>query len=256
MKAYYEKFQEESKDIRVYRNIPHVFPAHFHNNIEIFIVRKGKYSITSNNNEYSITDGCICIFDSYDIHSYNKQLDSQVDDCVLIIPNSFISPTISNKGTLLNPIIKNKDLCESVLCLIDQYLTENQSNQVKTSVVNLILTLIYEQVVYSNNNHKDETITLRKILSYIYDNFTSDITLKSLSLKLGYTPEHISRVFHKYIKMSIPLYVNMLRIEYVEKLKKQTNEKLSTYILESGFSSLQTYYRCKKAITNKIKATV
>ncbi len=246
MRAFYEKIQEESITIKKYRNTLHVFPPHFHNNVEIFIVKRGRYKVSRNNNEYEVIDNTICVFDSYDIHGYTSRLEDDFDDCVIIVPTKFILPSVKTGKIIANPLITDSVLCDKILSLADEYINEHNSIEVKTAVINLILTLINEKLQFVENQAKNDDITMRKILNYIYDNFAKDVSLVQIAKELGYTAEHLSRVFHKYIQMSIPSYINRLRVEYVEKLKTKPNSKLSNCIYEAGFNSIQTYYRARK----------
>ncbi|MBQ9756325.1 MAG: helix-turn-helix domain-containing protein, partial [Clostridia bacterium] len=78
------------------------------------------------------------------------------------------------------------------------------------------------------------------------DNFRSEITLSGLAKEFGYSVEHVSRVFHKYLKTGIPEYVNGLRLNCVEQLvKAHPEKKITEIIFDSGFNSIQSYYRNK-----------
>ena len=52
------------------RSHNHVFPAHFHQEPEFLLVRKGGYTVTINETAYEVTEGCIAVFDSFDVHAY------------------------------------------------------------------------------------------------------------------------------------------------------------------------------------------
>lgn len=125
MKNFYEKHRDDAAKLMIARNDSHVYPAHFHINMEIFIIRKGEYDLTINETQYHLTSGCIAIIDSYDIHSFDRQWETHdVDDCVLNIPFSMLTRFYANKGRmqLASPIIQNEKLCEQLLYLIDEYL--------------------------------------------------------------------------------------------------------------------------------------
>ncbi len=249
MKAFYEKYQEESQSIKIFRNVLHVFEPHFHNNVEIFIVRKGHYTVSLGDTVYDLKSGGVCVFDSYDIHGYISRLEDDADDVVVIIPAKYLGDFRSGtKGKrITNPVLYDELLCDRLLAIADEYLSASQSEEIHASAINLFLSLIKEKLCFSDATVKSDDITVHKILSYIYDNFTSDISLSTIAKALGYTAEHLSRVFHKYVNMSIPLYINNLRIERVEKLKKERGDKkIYEIIAEAGFNSIQTYYRAKK----------
>ena len=78
----------------------------------------------------------------------------------------------------------------------------------------------------------------------------NNITVKEIAKNLGYTESHISRIFHQYIGYTIPHYTNILRLSYIEKNLKKKEGSLTQLIMESGFKSLQSYYRNKKLFEN------
>ncbi len=226
---------------------------HFHINIEIFIVKKGKYDVVCNGKTYALESGSVAFFDSYDMHSYIKSYASDVDDCVLIIPPRFIQTyaTWKRNRVVSCPVINDSKLANTIIEIIDNLLPISTTDYTKQATANLILSFIHEKLTYEHKQAKDNCALIREILTYIYDNFKSDISLSKLSKNFGYTKEHLSRTFHEYIKMSIPTYINGLRVEYVLSQKRKDNTKNITHLIfEAGFKSIQSFYRNKsKSIT-------
>ena len=69
--------------------------------------------------------------------------------------------------------------------------------------------------------------------------------LEQIASHFGYSKYHFSRMFHQYFRCSLSEYVNRLRVSEVIRVQKQNPDgKLFTVILEAGFSSIQTFYRC------------
>lgn len=250
MKAFHEQFREEDTNIVVQRSTNHTFKAHFHINVEILIVKKGQTTITCNGSEYMLTDGMIAFFDSYDIHEYFSHYSPDTDDCLLVIPLKYLDKFIKIKksGKVINPVIYNPDLVNKLLFLIDTFLIEQTDTTITTSTIDLILSLINSNLITAENTESNDSELIIKILDYVNKNFNNDVSLKKVSLELGYCTAHVSRTFHKYLKMTLPEYVNNLRLDYVEKHKKDKGALITKLIFDAGFKSIQSYYRNKKRI--------
>ena len=93
---------------------------------------------------------------------------------------------------------------------------------------------------------------MRRVLSYIQENFRGDVSRKRISSELGYSPEHISRVFHTYLGKGLSEYVNELRLSYIDSLIEDGDARsITELIYDAGFGSQQTYYRERKKAEKK-----
>ena len=254
MKSFYEKRRDSEKKISLIKGPSFLYPPHFHLKAEIFALKKGKYQITRNGVTYPVNAGDTVFFDSYDIHSYDKS-EGETEGVVLIIPPNTAQKFFTRKGgkKVISPVISDRYLCEKIYNLAYEYVApENFKDTVKSGAVELILGLIEERLNLGEFL-SDETTLAQNILTYIHENYKGDLSLKTLSKSFGYTPEHISRVFHRYLNSGLPEYVNGLRLDYVEKALKENNKiKITTLLFDAGFKSIQSYYRAKnKAVTQK-----
>lgn len=254
MKAIYEQSREESSNIFIRRSKEHGFYPHFHINVEIYIVKHGNAVVSCNGKEYGLSDGNIAFFDSYDIHSYEKTYVNGVDDCVLIIPLKYLSKfnSLKKSAKIVSPIISDPELVDKVLHLIDCYVKNSDSESVRSSATDLILSLIHEKLEYADDNGSTDKELIMSILSFMNKNFKNDVSLKALSNALGYNQSYLSRTFRKYMNVGIPEYVNNLRLDYVEKECKDKNVKITELIFDAGFKSIQSYYRNKKRLEKQI----
>ena len=246
MKAFYEQNRSgtDGFSCEIRKSFP--FPSHFHQNIEIFINIKGNYNITIEKNEYSVKDYSVVFIDSFCVHSYSVGISE--DQCVIIIPYSML--TEFNKArcgkTLSSPIINDAELSRKILDIAKEHLMGNVDEYEKFSAVNMILCLILKCGDFSNVSRPKEDELIRKILGYIEENYRDDVSLKSVAKHFGYAEEHVSRVFHSYVNVSFPNYVNTRRLEFVKQMMEIGEKNLTDVIFDAGFKSLQTYYRFKK----------
>ena len=251
MITYYEDYQDKNKKIHFRYGNEFYFRAHFHQKIEIFALIKGEYTVFCNGKKLCLKGGDIAFFDSYDIHSYEKSL-GDCEGLVLIFPLQFIEKFISRKNGLKikNKIIYAPEVCEKFLQLGMHFIVENDYNEsIKSGVAELILALIEPHLFYSNDKKDGELDLIQNLLIFVNENYKSPISLKNLAKQFGYSPEHISRVFHQYLNTGLPEYVNRLRLNFLEEeLKKDGNKKITTLLFEAGFNSIQSYYRVKNRV--------
>lgn len=247
MNGFYEKHRDELIITHLKRCGSHLFPSHFHQNAEIYILKSGEYRISVNGEEHRLTSGSILLIDSFDIHEYPD--DRLCDDCVLIIPYHLMARFNSLRGNRrpTSPVITSAELVDRIIYIIDTFLKGNDSVAVCDDATALILSLLYEAMEFEGRDDKSEASLIRSILFYIQDNYRTDITRDAIARALGYTPEHISRVFKKHLARGLNDYINSLRLAYIEYRQTEADPpSITDLIYEAGFGSEQTYYRAKR----------
>lgn len=226
---------------------------HFHINAEIFLVGEGCCHVEINGEKKELSTGDICFFESYNLHAFHVD-NENVKARLIKVPYTLLEDYYILKADrqLSSNVIASRHLCNYLIELVDKLLTSS-SVLVKNSTAKLIVAIIAEKLHFSVVKEKNETELIRKILGYISIHFREKISLTEISKSLGYAGEHVSRIFHKYLDMGIPDYINSLRYKYVEGQLKQGRRGLQEVVFESGFGSLQTYYRYKAKV-KKIEA--
>lgn len=248
MEAFYEKTREEKDELNVQRNPQPIFPAHFHLNLEVLLLRKGDYTVRIGDRWQKIGAGSVVVIDSYEIHGYENCVSQEERDCcVVIFPYRYLRKFNEwrKNFTIAEPIIFDAALCDELLRIADTYLTGGE--EIKEAAADLILARLYERLRFSENKARGESALVRQILSFIQENFQNDVSRKAIARELGYTEAHISRVFHRCIGKSISEYVNGLRLAYVERLRAGGVKRTTLDLLyEAGFKSQQTFYRVQQ----------
>lgn len=154
-----------------------------------------------------------------------------------------ISLNISLSGfkTLFNTFIVNISSFVSVdnttvSELLEQAEALSQSGSLlsnKTSYIDHVLVL-YDKMTDYNSKMQNETLTA--IINYVNNNFTENITLKSLAQKFYINPIYLGRVFKKQTGTLFNEYLTTLRIERSKVLLKNTNKKVYEIASEIGFN--------------------
>lgn len=246
MKSYYEKHREDSNEIVVRRNDAPAYPMHFHANVEIFIVKKGEGKLLLGGAMEKITAGQVAVIDAYETHGYYPMQDGEKDCCIVVIPFAFLAGRTKNQGAIQEKILSDEALCDELLSIIDEYLLPAKGEEVKRMAVGLLWAVLAEKLHFTKDGKQGDRALIRQILIYIQENYQGQVTRKKIAKELGYAEGHISRVFHKYLKIGISEYVNKIRLLHVESRKRAGDKrKITELVYEAGFSSQQTYYRIK-----------
>lgn len=256
MKVLFENTRRYTARDIISRNDERAWPRHFHPHIELFVIRKGHYRIEINGSTYDVGDGTVVFFDHYDLHSL-EELGSRVDDCIIRISNG--DDAEFNKARqnrkVKNPVICNAKLANIILNVADLIDINRDNAYAVSSSIKYILSLIYKhfRFIDSIKGTESEAEYARRIMLYISDHYREKITTSSIAQEMGYSREHISRIFHTYFQGSIQAYVNNKRIEYIEERHRETGKNRTKFVLEAGFGSFSAYYRFLKAKDNTKK---
>lgn len=253
MKSFYEKYREDNGELIVFKRDNRAYPAHFHKNLEIFILLRGRFELLINEKRYEMTDGQIAVIDSYDVHAYGFGSEDS-ESLVLLIPYEYLQAFNAERRNLkiANPIFKDGALASEILKIADEYLADGREERIRIAGVGLVLALLYGKLSFTEDKNPNEVGLIRQILAYLQEHFKEDVSRFKLAKELGYTETHVSRVFHRYLKTGISEYVNGLRLAYVEKQRRFGDRRTTVELLyEAGFKSQQTYYRAKKRFLEK-----
>ena len=248
MKAYYETNRDKAGDIHVSRSRDHTYPSHFHMSVELFAVRRGSYLLTVNGVTHEVTDGCAAFIDCYDVHAYER-LEEEADDCVIVIPYSLALRfnEVRENRQITHHVIKDAALCARLITLADGFLLAEEDTSIKASTAELMLSLMLGGLSFGEERKGGESQLVRQILCYIQEHFREELRRTDIARALGYSPEHISRVFHKYLPCSLNDYINALRLEYIDdRRRREGGTTLTELVFEAGFGSEQTYYRARR----------
>lgn len=98
--------------------------------------------------------------------------------------------------------------------------------------------LFFHQLFGNKVTSSDYGYLSKHVINYINANYTKPISLKTIANALQISENHISRVFNKSVGVSIPDYINNVRIEKAKDLLGNTNGKIYEIAEQVGFSSV------------------
>ncbi|MCP4135231.1 MAG: helix-turn-helix domain-containing protein [bacterium] len=121
----------------------------------------------------------------------------------------------------------------------------------------LELDRIYEKLKENPEKKSDVSITdtnekkLERVLAFINENYTSDISREGLAAAVDINPNYLSSLFNAYTGKKINEYINGLRIEEAAKRLQDADIQVIEAALSVGFESLSTFNRVFKKTLGK-----
>lgn len=100
-------------------------------------------------------------------------------------------------------------------------------------------------------NHKNTQCAIAQATQYIQNHLSDNLNVPTLAKMCGYSNEHFSRSFKKYIGISVNNYIANVRIENALNLIINQNCNVLTAALQSGFNTSSGFYKTFK----KLKGT-
>lgn len=245
----YEAYHFGENNIFSYYN-PHNlnYSRHLHRSFEFIYVTDGNLDITINNRIFNVQkNNCIFIL-PYEIHSITTKKNSDANICVF--PPEYVK-TFHNmiEGKILeNPVFDLSPSTEAVV--LDKIFKDNLNFIQMKACLYLLCTEIMDHTTLLDSIKPDYEL-LHKTLTYIQENFTQNVSLKSISGELGYSYTYLSKYLNNILGTSFVDFINENRINYALYLLKNTQDTITDIAYTCGYSSIRSFNRNFLKITQK-----
>lgn len=221
-----------------------------HRHPEVFCIRKGSLAVVTNGKKEIFNQGDYGWISSNSIHSYENLDNSIVDVC--IYSEDFV-PSFSKEIRKKVPD-RAKFICEYPISQFvnDKLFVPNEDVDffIRKAALYAIAGEVLKQINFFDISTKNETIA-DKIIRYVAEKYTENISLKKIAGELGYEERYLSRCFHNTVPMHFSSYVNLFRIDHAITLLQNTTLSISEISMESGFQSIRSFNRVFYETTGK-----
>ena len=242
-------YEIRKSDLTVKRNDYDLnFPEHMHKYIEIIYVFKGNQPLNIENTEYNLTEGNAAIIFPETIHSYGGSGTHDSDVGIIICaPKLFgaLFPDLKNFRPE-NSIIRSENIREELRLAFNSIKPDDEF-EIKFSWVCVIMSYLMKTLEFKQQSAEIVSDITYKIIKYIEEHFTEDITRESLARQFNVSECYISKIFTNKFKMNLRNYLGLLRAEYAANLIRTTNETFTVVSSLAGFQSLRTFNRMFRA---------
>ncbi len=219
------------------------FQFQFHSQIEIYGVTEGEMDMLVDGKRKRLRAGEFSVALSYVGHDY-KTPSSSRSFSIIIPPHlseEFLNEIHGKK--LVTPFFDDKELFDKIHKCFLALKEQNASTVKRHGLANVILGLILENAEFVDVNKPANNELITKILFYLNENYKSDISPVSVAEHLGYSQSYVSRYFKSCCGVNLVKYITMLRLKNAITLLSETKHDITYCALESGFSSIRTFYR-------------
>lgn len=219
-----------------------------HPEIEIVFCLKGKTSAYINGKCHTVNSGQFIIVFPYQIHFYDV---IEEGEYLLFIFYPDITPNIKEIFCNYIPTVQVAPITQSLALRLDELnaiynKNDTWSSTLLTGYINLLTVEILPclQLEYISS---EQSLT-EKIMKYCMENFCNNITLDKLAEQLSISKSSVSHIFNNVTGLSLPYYVNWLRISAACRLLTKTSQTITSIAYEVGFSTLRNFNRVFNSI--------
>lgn len=252
---------------QIRENSKNALSLHYHDAYEIYYLISGERYYFIKDKTYHATPGTLVMINPFDIHCTSNYDETPYERIILSFKKSYINSVSSafedvnllrcfESGVHLIEIgEQHKALAEGLLNLMleeyksDDTLSLNKDYIVKNTLSELLLLISKyigrekcEETNYKNSIHK----TISEVVAYINNNYSDDITLKSIAERFFISSCYLSRTFKAVTGSSLIEYINGVRIKVAQKLLKTTDMGITEISSAVGFKNTTHFGRIFK----------
>ena len=245
----YEKNADSKDYLKLAKHLPsadetYKHLAHFHNSVEFMIVISGECRLRVNAEERVMRAYDAAFIGSFDVHKYTPSLNCEY--YYFLIGSDYFDGENMLGSVSFEPYLLSSEGRSEIMELLDFVYPKwgSADRLFKIGVANMLLGLIKTHFSPKVRENRRQSELHSSVLRYINENIKGDISVGSISLRFGYTPNYFSSLFNKLTGMSFREYLNSARITEFERIRRSNAEiSVGAAAREAGFDSLNTFYR-------------
>ncbi|MBE6738377.1 MAG: AraC family transcriptional regulator [Ruminococcaceae bacterium] len=234
---------------------------HWHKNIEIDYVLKGKLWVMANNEEMDVADGEYFVINNDDIHqTCGKNPDENVKYLVVLYSYNFIKAYFDDFENYSFNVEKSKEAKAEIKRQLDLIVdcVEEQGDftdlKITSAMTQILIELFTKCLEERAKTHpemdNEELEYARKAIDYIKLNFRERITLGEIASHVGLTPTYFSRYFKQNTRKTFKQYLNLVRLEHALRDIQTSGISETRAAVENGFPSVKAFISAFKSVYN------
>ena len=232
---------------------------HWHKNLEIDYIVRGRMWTMQNNVDRDISDGEYVIVNSEDVHqTCGKVPDEKVKYLVVLFSYNYIKTYFKDFENYILDVEKNEQAKQRIAQLLKAIVFElenkNEFSDLKIScAMSQILMVLFtkcrvKKSVTSASEPSDDLEYAKKAIDFIKENYKEKISLDDISSYVGLTPTYFSRYFRQSTRKTFKNYLNLVRLENAL-LDIQNNNDSETHAAKNnGFPSVKSFIAVFKSV--------
>lgn len=241
-------------------------PCHWHKEIEVLYIIKGKFSLMVDEEKFTGRAGDIFWISQEQLHGIST-CDELTEYYALVFPMEYLNFEMFDyvQSRYLNPLCHKKmfypakipsntahyrKVWDELMLIAELDRERNQGYQiaVKASLLKCISMLIQDELLCSMDEKDLNTAdykmqNLKAILAYINKKYSEKLNLEDLAEEFNLSAKYFSRYFKKNFNQSFVEYLNRYRIEQAAGLLMNTDMPIGEIALCVGFDNFSYFIR-------------
>ena len=246
--AYFEMRSSQLEVILIRQIL--IAPMHIHDLLEVVYCRNGELDITIDDVNYRLERSDVAVICPLVVHSYNVSARNGVDGVIFIV-NTALYPALSDMlsdACPVSPVIRSRGISGaafyalSALCNICENPLGSGSELKSIAWLGVALTELCTQMTMAERTLSARDTIMRTIL-YLQRNFRQPLTLNQAAAATGTSPNYLSALFSKQLRISFHTLLNAMRLNHALDMLRHSDLPVTDICYDCGFSSLRTFNR-------------
>ena len=237
--------------------------AHWHSEIEIIRVIDGILNIRLNNNTYTVKKNEVIFVNPETVHQASPE--NCTYECIVFQPDfiqsfnsgsTYFIESLKNHEYIINEYHNGSE--SDILPFIDNLFKSmaNKSSGYKFKVIGAMYSLFGEIIdnhLYKSTNGallaSDKNVPkLKAVLSFIRNNYDSQITLEDMAAAAGMSAKYFCYFFKEMTTKTPIEYLTLYRIEKASGKLLKSDSSVTSIAFSSGFNDLSYFIKTFKQI--------
>lgn len=227
---------------------PHTgcFGPHWHERVEVIRVLEGKITFTVGETTVTLLPGTLGIISPFQVHygvSGKEPVSFEVvsfDIQKLYSSNQvtqkYLEPLLQQKKVFY-PVTDEPEILRAYDNLISADKKDDHFLQIFGAIYTLLGALHRHGIAYERVYSKSDE-PMNEVIQYINAHFLEKETTQTLSDRFGYNVSYFCRRFKKATGLPAMKYIQILRLEYAQRLLETTSESISAIAARCSFMGL------------------
>lgn len=234
-------------------------PVHWHDEVEIIYVKKGRIMISIQEEVFHATAGELFFVNTGELH-FMESDDMTVEYYTLLFPLEFLSFQTEDalEQEVLGPLrqkkilfplwieeeLIRKEITTIIRDVIEVNDEKNSGYQLRTRILLLkMLECMIRENVFKQASYVNTTGMQRELITYIQKHYMEKISLSVLAQEFHLSEKYISWYFKEHFSISFMQYVSHLRMTRAKDLLTATDLPITEVALSCGYPSVNLFIR-------------
>lgn len=221
-------------------------PVRFHRQLEILWIRSGQMQVSIGGKHYTLEENDLYLVFPNVLHAAHQSNAS----VLLIIADSSLFPQYSDTLSHYspeNPVLRCKELPEVLPAMFQRIIQLRQQDEFphrQSLLTGYLSTLLGELLaVMTLTERSSDNDLIQKLILYLLNHYTQDITLEQVARDLGYSKCYISHLIADTFQCNFRYLINAYRVSLAKNLLQSSPKTVGEIAYECGFRNQSSFNR-------------